>query len=135
MEFVLVLVEASACSGADGSSVTGLIGFIKVALDIVLTQDWMAMLLFTTTLLVNLGVVNNFLLLALDLVENCFFLLEAVSGCKVNQQTLETITIATHLFLLFISIGVMVGKFWKHLSQMGQETKNIYHFEREGYTQ
>jgi len=38
MEFVLVLVEASASSGADGSSVTGLIlGFIKVALEIVLT--------------------------------------------------------------------------------------------------
>jgi len=60
MEFVLVLVKASASSGADSSSVTGLIGFIKVALDIVLTQDWMAMLLFTTTLLVNLDLLNTF---------------------------------------------------------------------------
>ena len=96
-------------SSTSGGQVSGPIGLLKTGSEVVATQDWRSVLLFTAAISINLGVVNALPLPALDGGQLVFVLAEAITGRKVDQRVQEGITGATLLLLLLASVSAAVG--------------------------
>ena len=95
--------------GGLGPNISGPIGLIKAGTEVLATNDYTSVLLFTAALSINLGVVNAFPIPALDGGQLLFVLSEAISGRKVDQRVQEGITGAAILLLLLVSAGAAFG--------------------------
>jgi membrane-associated protease RseP (regulator of RpoE activity) len=96
-------------SSSVAGQVSGPLGLLRTGSEVVASQDWTTVLLFSAAISVNLAVINSLPLPALDGGQLVFVLSEAITGKKVNQQFQERVTAVAVLFLLLVSASTFVG--------------------------